>query len=65
MNVYRTALRLRGAALVAGFTDLADAAESVVATTCPGSFDEAFKTALGPRPPCQRAGGPLMGEVHA
>ena len=44
----RTALRLGGAALAAGFTDLVHAAESVVATTYPGSFDEAFKAVVGP-----------------
>src|ERR1700731_2826296 len=44
----RTALRLGGAALAAGLTDLAHAAEPVIATTYPGSFDEAFKAVVGP-----------------
>jgi putative spermidine/putrescine transport system substrate-binding protein len=44
----RTALRLGGAALAAGFTDLAGAADAIVATTYPGSFDEAFKAVVGP-----------------
>jgi putative spermidine/putrescine transport system substrate-binding protein len=44
----RTALRLSGAALAAGLTDVAVAAESVAATTYPGSFDEAFKAVVGP-----------------
>src|ERR1700751_110804 len=44
----RTALLLGGAALAAGLTDLADAAESIIATTYPGSFDEAFKAVVGP-----------------
>jgi putative spermidine/putrescine transport system substrate-binding protein len=44
----RTAMRLGGAALAAALTDLAAAAESVVATTYPGSFDEAFKAVVGP-----------------
>ena len=43
----RTALRMGGAALAIGFTDLAAAAETVVATTYPGSFDEAFKAVVG------------------
>jgi len=44
----RTALRLGGAALAARLTDPAHAAEPVVATTYPGSFDEAFKAVVGP-----------------
>lgn len=44
----RTALLLGGAALAAGLSDFAEAAESVVATTYPGSFDEAFKAVVGP-----------------
>jgi putative spermidine/putrescine transport system substrate-binding protein len=44
----RTALRLGGAAFAAGLTDFADAAEPVIATTYPGSFDEAFKAVVGP-----------------
>ena len=44
----RTALRLSGAALAAGLPGFAGAAESVVATTYPGSFDEAFKAVVGP-----------------
>jgi putative spermidine/putrescine transport system substrate-binding protein len=44
----RTALRLSGAALAAGLGDLAYGAEPVVATTYPGSFDEAFKAVVGP-----------------
>jgi len=44
----RTALCLSGAALAAGLPGFASAAESVVATTYPGSFDEAFKAVVGP-----------------
>jgi len=45
----RTALRLGAASLAtAGLPALARAAEAVVATTYPGSFDEAFKAVVGP-----------------
>ena len=45
----RTALRLGGASLAAfGLADVSHAAGSVVATTYPGSFDEAFKAVVGP-----------------
>jgi putative spermidine/putrescine transport system substrate-binding protein len=45
----RAALRLGSAALAsAGLAGLADGAETVVATTYPGSFDEAFKAVVGP-----------------
>ena len=45
----RSALRLAGASLAAlRVAPRAEAAESVVATTYPGSFDEAFKAVVGP-----------------
>ena len=45
----RAALRLGAASLAsAGLPGISRAAESVVATTYPGSFDEAFKAVVGP-----------------
>jgi putative spermidine/putrescine transport system substrate-binding protein len=45
----RTALRLGGASLASlGVPSAANAAGTVVATTYPGSFDEAFKAVVGP-----------------
>jgi putative spermidine/putrescine transport system substrate-binding protein len=45
----RTALHLAGATLASlGVPSAANAADAVVATTYPGSFDEAFKAVVGP-----------------